>query len=171
MSFGAEPGFCGTVHKKMTSILIFLEMFNDSFLTPALFLLCFFSLFFLDLLLPHPPRAQEIFRQAMHSPVVRLEVVPSSNRESYEKSLIGQLFSNSSGPDSSPRIAKTKELPPPVKAKPVFKPNENPATRLSEDSATLEAAVRICLSILRYLDFRHLDIVEPPENLFTYVKC
>ncbi|GLD72142.1 partitioning defective 3 homolog B-like protein [Lates japonicus] len=86
-------------------------------------------------------QAQEVFRQAMRSPVVRLEVVPSSNRERYEKSLIGQLFGNSAGPDNSPRIAKTKEPPPPVKAKPVFKPSENPTTRLAEDSATLEAAV------------------------------
>ncbi|XP_056244818.1 partitioning defective 3 homolog B isoform X2 [Seriola aureovittata] len=86
-------------------------------------------------------QAQEVFRQAMRSPVVRLEVVPSFNRERYEKSLIGQLFGNSAGPDSSPRIAKTKEPPPPVKAKPMFKPSENPATRLAEDAAVLEAAV------------------------------
>uniref|UniRef100_A0A8C9XY96 PDZ domain-containing protein n=1 Tax=Sander lucioperca TaxID=283035 RepID=A0A8C9XY96_SANLU len=66
-------------------------------------------------------QAQEVFRQAMRSPVVRLDVVPSCHRERYEKSLIGQLFGNSAGPDSSPRIAKTKEPPPPVKAKPVFK--------------------------------------------------
>ncbi|XP_044072439.1 partitioning defective 3 homolog B isoform X2 [Siniperca chuatsi] len=85
-------------------------------------------------------QAQEVFRQAMRTPVVRLEVVPSSNRERYEKSLIGQLFGNSAGPDSSPGIAKTKEPPPPVKAKPVFKPSENPTTRLAEEGATLEVA-------------------------------
>ncbi|XP_070770529.1 partitioning defective 3 homolog B [Enoplosus armatus] len=85
-------------------------------------------------------KAQEVFRQAMRTPVVRLEVVPSSNRECYEKSLIGQLFGNSAGPDSSPRTAKTKEPPPPVKAKPVFKPSENLATRLAEEAATMEAA-------------------------------
>ncbi|KAF1382340.1 hypothetical protein PFLUV_G00142750 [Perca fluviatilis] len=86
-------------------------------------------------------QAQEVFRQAMRSPVVRLDVVPSSNRERYEKSLIGQLFGNSAGPESSPRIAKTKEPPPPVKAKPVFKPSENPTIRLAEEAATVEAAV------------------------------
>ncbi|XP_070693843.1 partitioning defective 3 homolog B isoform X2 [Pempheris klunzingeri] len=85
-------------------------------------------------------QAQEVFRQAMRSPLVRLEVVPSSNRERYEKNLIGQLFANSAGPDSSPRIAKTKEPPPPVKAKPVFKPSENPTTRLAEEAAAMEAA-------------------------------
>uniref|UniRef100_A0A3Q0S2M8 Par-3 family cell polarity regulator beta b n=1 Tax=Amphilophus citrinellus TaxID=61819 RepID=A0A3Q0S2M8_AMPCI len=79
-------------------------------------------------------QAQDVFRQAMRSPVVRLEVVPSSNRERYEKSLIGQLFGNSTGPSSSPRTGKTKEPPPPVKAKPVFKPSENPATRLAEET-------------------------------------
>ncbi|KAM4609166.1 LOW QUALITY PROTEIN: partitioning defective 3 homolog B-like [Polymixia lowei] len=86
-------------------------------------------------------QAQEVFRQAMRSPVVRLEVVPSSNRERYEKSLIGQLFSNNPGPDSSPRITKSKEPPPPIKAKPAFKPSESPAMRLADDAATLEAAV------------------------------
>ncbi|XP_030284431.1 partitioning defective 3 homolog B isoform X1 [Sparus aurata] len=85
-------------------------------------------------------QAQEVFRQAMRSPLVRLEVVPSSNRERYEKSLIGQLFGNVAGPDSSPRVAKSKEPPPPVKAKPVFKPSENPATRLAEDAVSVEAA-------------------------------
>ncbi|KAM9850884.1 partitioning defective 3 homolog B isoform 2-T2 [Aulostomus maculatus] len=84
-------------------------------------------------------QAQEVFRQAMHSPVVRLEVVPSSSRERYEKSLIGQLF-NSAGPDGSPRTTKTKDPPPPIKAKPVFKPPDNPATRQAEDAATPEPA-------------------------------
>ncbi|XP_029385907.1 partitioning defective 3 homolog B-like isoform X3 [Echeneis naucrates] len=84
-------------------------------------------------------QAQEVFRQAMHSPVVRLEVVPSFNKEGYEKSLIGQLFGNSAGPDSSPRITKNKE-PPPVKAKPVFKRAETPPTRLAEDGPIQEPA-------------------------------
>ncbi|XP_077473613.1 partitioning defective 3 homolog B-like [Stigmatopora argus] len=85
-------------------------------------------------------QAQEIFRQAMHSPVVSLEVLPSSNRERFEKGLIGQLFSNNGAPDSSPRIPKTKELPPPVKAKPVFKPQESAVVRVAEDSNSLETA-------------------------------
>ncbi|XP_077393283.1 partitioning defective 3 homolog B-like isoform X2 [Festucalex cinctus] len=85
-------------------------------------------------------QAQEIFRQAMHSPVVSLEVLPSSNRERFEKSLIGQLFSSNAGPDSSPRIPKTKEPPPPVKAKPWFKPPESAIGRVAEDAGTLEAA-------------------------------
>lgn len=93
--------------------------------------------------LSHPPRAQEVFRQAMRSPVVRLEVVPSSNRERYEKSLIGQLFGTSAGPNSSPQITKTKEPPPPVKAKPVFKPSENPTMRLGEEAAPMEAAISV----------------------------
>ncbi|XP_041662560.1 partitioning defective 3 homolog B isoform X2 [Cheilinus undulatus] len=84
-------------------------------------------------------QAQEVFRQAMRSPIVRLEVVPSSNRERYEKSLIGQLFGNSAGPESSPRITKTKEPPPPVKAKPAFKPPENPSTRMTDEAAIMEA--------------------------------
>ncbi|XP_041857189.1 partitioning defective 3 homolog B isoform X2 [Melanotaenia boesemani] len=83
-------------------------------------------------------QAQDIFRQAMRSPLVCLEVVPSSNRERYEKSLIGQLFGNSTAPNSSPHITKTKEPPPPIKAKPVFKPSESPATRLAEEAAPPE---------------------------------
>ncbi|XP_033990188.1 partitioning defective 3 homolog B isoform X1 [Trematomus bernacchii] len=86
-------------------------------------------------------QAQEVFRQAMRSQVVRLEVVPSSNRERYEKSFIGQLIGNNAGPDSSPRVAKSKPPPPPIKAKPVFKPSENPAMRLAEEAASTEAAV------------------------------
>ncbi|XP_056145148.1 partitioning defective 3 homolog B isoform X2 [Lampris incognitus] len=86
-------------------------------------------------------QAQEVFRQAMRSPVVRLEVIPSTNRDRYEKSLIGQLFNNNPGLDSSPRIAKTKDPPPPIKAKPAFKPSENPAVQLTEDATCLEAAV------------------------------
>lgn len=84
-------------------------------------------------------QAQEVFRQAMRSPVVRLEVVPSSNRERYERSLIGQLFGNNTGHDSSPRITKTKEPPPPVKAKPVFRTSENSPMRLADEAATMEA--------------------------------
>ncbi|XP_076015189.1 partitioning defective 3 homolog B-like, partial [Genypterus blacodes] len=88
-------------------------------------------------------QAQEVFRQAMRSPVVRLEVVPIPNKERYERGLIGQLYCQGHGPDSSPRIAKTKEPPPPVKAKPVFKPPESPAMRLAEDPVSLEAAVSV----------------------------
>ncbi|XP_062311524.1 partitioning defective 3 homolog B-like [Osmerus eperlanus] len=77
-------------------------------------------------------QAQEVFRQAMRSTTMRLEVVPVPNRERYERSLIGQLFQ----PDS-PRAPKTKE-PPPIKAKPNFKPSESPALRLADDSSSLE---------------------------------
>ncbi|XP_072253933.1 partitioning defective 3 homolog B isoform X1 [Leuresthes tenuis] len=83
-------------------------------------------------------QAQDLFRLAMRSPLVCLEVVPSSNRERYEKSLIGQLFGSSAGPNSSPHITKTKEPPPPVKAKPVFKSSANPTTALAEEPASQE---------------------------------
>ncbi|XP_034042512.1 partitioning defective 3 homolog B-like isoform X2 [Thalassophryne amazonica] len=91
-----------------------------------------------DLIYKTFSQAQEIFRQAMHSPVVCLEVVPSSNRERYEKSLIGHLFSSTPHSDSSPRITKTKEPPPLIKAKPVFKLPENSAMRLSDDTVTMD---------------------------------
>lgn len=79
----------------------------------------------------------------MHSPVVRLEVVPSCNRERYEKSLISQLFGDGVATDRSPRTARAKDPPPPVKAKPVLKPSENPALRLAEEAASVEPAVSV----------------------------
>uniref|UniRef100_H3DI39 Par-3 family cell polarity regulator beta b n=1 Tax=Tetraodon nigroviridis TaxID=99883 RepID=H3DI39_TETNG len=88
-------------------------------------------------------QAQEVFRQAMHSPVVHLEVVPSATRERYEKSLIGQLFGNGIGPDASPRVTKAKDPPPPIKAKPTFRPSESPAIRMAEEVAAMETALSI----------------------------
>uniref|UniRef100_A0A3Q0SFR3 Par-3 family cell polarity regulator beta b n=1 Tax=Amphilophus citrinellus TaxID=61819 RepID=A0A3Q0SFR3_AMPCI len=119
---------------------------------------------------------QDVFRQAMRSPVVRLEVVPSSNRERYEKSLIGQLFGNSTGPSSSPRTGKTKEPPPPVKAKPVFKPSENPATRLTpkgkSESPLLKKSPALSSLMASKRGGRRLriDLKKGPEGLgFTVV--
>uniref|UniRef100_A0AAV2K5H6 PDZ domain-containing protein n=1 Tax=Knipowitschia caucasica TaxID=637954 RepID=A0AAV2K5H6_KNICA len=83
-------------------------------------------------------QAQEIFRQAMRSPIVRLEVVSSANRERYEKSLIGQLFNSTPAPEGSPRGPRSKEPPPPVKAKPVFRPPESTAMRIAEDPVPME---------------------------------
>ncbi|XP_051762885.1 partitioning defective 3 homolog B isoform X3 [Ctenopharyngodon idella] len=65
-------------------------------------------------------QAQEIFRQAMRSPIVRLEVVPVFNKERFEKTVIGHLF-NSESPDASTR---TKD-PPPLKVKPMVRPVES----------------------------------------------
>uniref|UniRef100_A0A3Q0S8N8 Par-3 family cell polarity regulator beta b n=1 Tax=Amphilophus citrinellus TaxID=61819 RepID=A0A3Q0S8N8_AMPCI len=118
-------------------------------------------------------QAQDVFRQAMRSPVVRLEVVPSSNRERYEKSLIGQLFGNSTGPSSSPRTGKTKEPPPPVKAKPVFKPSENPATRLGKSESPLlkkSPALSSLMASKRGGRRLRIDLKKGPEGLgFTVV--
>ncbi|KAM9709788.1 partitioning defective 3 homolog B-like isoform 2-T3 [Menidia menidia] len=84
-------------------------------------------------------QAQDLFRSALHSQLVCLEVVPSSNRDRYEKSLIGQLFGSSSGPNSSPQTSKAKEPPPPVKAKPVFKPPASASTQPAEEPASEDA--------------------------------
>uniref|UniRef100_A0A8C0IVL5 Partitioning defective 3 homolog B n=1 Tax=Chelonoidis abingdonii TaxID=106734 RepID=A0A8C0IVL5_CHEAB len=61
-------------------------------------------------------QAQDIFRQAMKSPSVFLEVVPPYNREQYEKSVIAPLclLANDEG------VPKTK-VPPPVLTKPTVK--------------------------------------------------
>ncbi|XP_005998451.1 partitioning defective 3 homolog B isoform X2 [Latimeria chalumnae] len=63
--------------------------------------------------------AQDIFRQAMKSPTVLLEVVPAHNREQYEKSAIGHL----SAMDYENDVPKVK-VPPPVRPKPAVKTAE-----------------------------------------------
>ncbi|XP_056436546.1 partitioning defective 3 homolog B [Gadus chalcogrammus] len=85
-------------------------------------------------------QAQEVFRKAMRSPLVRLEVVPSSNRERYEKHLIGQLFGVPPATEGSPFTARSKEPLPPVKTKPAFKPTDHPANLLAEEAVTPEPA-------------------------------
>lgn len=87
-------------------------------------------------LLYYPFRAQEVFRQAMHSPTVRLEVVPSSKRDRYEKT---------HSTDSSPHFTKAKDPPPPFKAKPM---------RMAEEIASMESAVSVSCSVCAY--YRHL---------------
>ncbi|KAK3568983.1 hypothetical protein QTP86_021610 [Hemibagrus guttatus] len=69
-------------------------------------------------------QSQEVFRQAMRLPAVRLEVLPIANKERFEKSLIGHLFSTDSH-DGSPR---PKE-PPPLKVKPMVRPAESSSCR------------------------------------------
>ncbi|KAJ3591649.1 hypothetical protein NHX12_006781 [Muraenolepis orangiensis] len=76
---------------------------------------------------PSSDPAQEVFRKAMRSPLVLVEVVPSTHRERYEKHLIGQLFGGPPAPDASPSAARSKDPPPPVKTKPAFKPARHPA--------------------------------------------
>ncbi|XP_044201364.1 par-3 family cell polarity regulator beta a isoform X3 [Thunnus albacares] len=48
-------------------------------------------------------QSQEVFRQAMSSPSVHLEVVPVANKPRYEKSLIGQLFTGN-GKESTSKV-------------------------------------------------------------------
>ncbi|XP_066479187.1 partitioning defective 3 homolog B [Tiliqua scincoides] len=62
-------------------------------------------------------QAQDIFRQAMKSQNIILEVVPPYSREQYEKSVIAPLYS----PDNTDHVLKTK-VPPPIHPKPVTKP-------------------------------------------------
>ncbi|KAG5283041.1 hypothetical protein AALO_G00037610 [Alosa alosa] len=64
-------------------------------------------------------QSQEVFRQAMRSSTVRLEVVPNGNRERYERSLIGPLYTSTPEPAAP---ARTKDPPPPVKVKPTLRP-------------------------------------------------
>ncbi|XP_019409315.1 PREDICTED: partitioning defective 3 homolog B isoform X3 [Crocodylus porosus] len=61
-------------------------------------------------------QAQDIFRQAMKSQSVILEVIPPYNREAYEKSVIAPLCLL----DTEEGVPKTK-VPPPVHPKPAMK--------------------------------------------------
>ncbi|GAA6110148.1 partitioning defective 3 homolog B isoform X1 [Tachysurus ichikawai] len=69
-------------------------------------------------------QSQEVFRQAMRLPAVRLEIVPLANKERFEKSLIGHLFST----DSHDRTPRPRE-PPPLKVKPMVRPAESSSCR------------------------------------------
>nr|XP_046238209.1 par-3 family cell polarity regulator beta a isoform X2 [Scatophagus argus] len=71
-------------------------------------------------------QSQEVFRQAMTAPSVRLEVLPLANKPRYEKSLIGQLFTGD-GKDSS---AKAKS-PMVVRAKTNSQPETKQDTRMN----------------------------------------
>ncbi|XP_053137578.1 partitioning defective 3 homolog B isoform X6 [Hemicordylus capensis] len=61
-------------------------------------------------------QAQDIFRQAMKSQNIILEVVPPYNREQYEKSVIASLYSS----DNTEHVSKAK-APPPIHPKPMTK--------------------------------------------------
>lgn len=88
------------------------------------FVRVFFFLWSNPLLFIFLHRSQEVFRQAMRLPTVRLEVLPMTNKERFEKSLIGHLFSTDSH-DGTPR---PKE-PPPLKVKPMVRPAESSSCR------------------------------------------
>ncbi|XP_061659662.1 par-3 family cell polarity regulator beta a isoform X2 [Syngnathoides biaculeatus] len=67
--------------------------------------------------------SQEVFRQALSSPSMHLEVVPVANKLRYEKGLIGQLFSGE-GKDikaKSPMVTRAK-----IDLRPVAKQNSEP---------------------------------------------
>ncbi|XP_065807874.1 par-3 family cell polarity regulator beta a isoform X1 [Labrus bergylta] len=66
-------------------------------------------------------QSQEVFRQAMNTSSVRLEVVPVGNKHRYEKSLIGQLF------DAKEAAAKAKSpMVVPAKTEPQPEPKQEP---------------------------------------------
>ncbi|KAJ8255664.1 hypothetical protein COCON_G00195280 [Conger conger] len=59
-------------------------------------------------------QSQEVFRQAMRSPTMRLQVVPVLNRDRYEKSLIGQLYP----------LERPEDMPLPLNAESFSRPKE-----------------------------------------------
>lgn len=70
-----------------------------------------------------------MFRQAMGSPSVHVEVLPVANKSRYEKSFIGQLFTSDSKDSStkgSPVVTHTKADP-----KPELKPEPKPEPKMN----------------------------------------
>ncbi|XP_064825492.1 par-3 family cell polarity regulator beta a isoform X2 [Oncorhynchus masou masou] len=67
-------------------------------------------------------QSQEVFRQAMCSPLVRLEILPLANKQRYEKRLIGQLFTD--GHDSIPKAKSPLMIHQKMDAKPEGKPEQ-----------------------------------------------
>uniref|UniRef100_A0A4W5JQJ1 PDZ domain-containing protein n=1 Tax=Hucho hucho TaxID=62062 RepID=A0A4W5JQJ1_9TELE len=65
-------------------------------------------------------QSQEVFRQAMCSPLVHLEILPLANKQRYEKRLIGQLFTD--GHDSFPKAKSPLMIHQKMDAKPEVKP-------------------------------------------------
>lgn len=61
------------------------------------------------------PRSQDVFRQAMATPSLHLEVLSVANRTRYEKGLIGQLFTGDgkdlSAKSKSPMLVRAKANP------------------------------------------------------------
>ncbi|KAM7375106.1 hypothetical protein PAMA_014271 [Pampus argenteus] len=82
-------------------------------------------------------QSQEVFRQAMSSSLVHVEVVPVANRPRYEKTLIGQLFTGEGKESSKAKspmvfLAKTEQ---PEHSKQDSKPNARPEVRRPETRA------------------------------------
>eukprot|EP00063_Salmo_salar_P031937 XP_014006772.1 PREDICTED: partitioning defective 3 homolog B isoform X1 [Salmo salar] len=67
-------------------------------------------------------QSQEFFRQAMCSPLVRLEILPLANKQRYEKRLIGQLFTD--GHDYIPKAKSPLMIHQKMDAKPEVKPEQ-----------------------------------------------
>eukprot|EP00063_Salmo_salar_P030811 XP_014005646.1 PREDICTED: partitioning defective 3 homolog B-like isoform X1 [Salmo salar] len=65
-------------------------------------------------------QSQEVFRQAMCSPLVRLEILPLANKQQYEKRLIGQLVTDIH--DSIPKAKSPLVIHQKMDAKPEVKP-------------------------------------------------
>ncbi|XP_032880246.1 partitioning defective 3 homolog B isoform X1 [Amblyraja radiata] len=68
-------------------------------------------------------QAQEIFRKALQYPAVELQIVPSYNRERYEKSAIGSILSHIHEDDSKNKIPPTLGSKPPGKPADLLYPN------------------------------------------------
>ncbi|XP_078085044.1 partitioning defective 3 homolog B-like isoform X2 [Mustelus asterias] len=74
-------------------------------------------------------QAQEVFRNAMQLPVVELHIVPSYNRDRYERAAIGPLNNHIHEDDPKAKI------PPPPRSKPTGKPTELIYSSGSENSS------------------------------------
>lgn len=85
-----------------------------------------------------PPRSQEVFRQAMATTSVRLELLPVANKPRYEKSVIGQLFAADGREPPATTTARSRS-PAVARARPADaqepRPGARQETRLPEARA------------------------------------
>ncbi|XP_075872937.1 par-3 family cell polarity regulator beta a [Nelusetta ayraudi] len=73
-------------------------------------------------------QSQEVFRQAMATPSVRLELLPVANKPSYEKSVIGQLFA-ADGRESPATTTARAKSPAVARARPADAQESRPGGR------------------------------------------
>ncbi|XP_028835617.1 par-3 family cell polarity regulator beta a isoform X2 [Denticeps clupeoides] len=77
-------------------------------------------------------QSQEIFRLAMSSPIVNLEVLPVANKLRYEKSLIGLLPIANTGAEASPKSRSPVPLRPTLETPPRFPEAPTAATTFTQ---------------------------------------
>ncbi|KAM3917429.1 partitioning defective 3 homolog B [Leptodactylus fuscus] len=107
-----------------------------------------------DLLDKSFTQAQDVFRQSMKHPSVLVEVIPSQNRELYERANISSLSVSDNHDDEDDEVPNIKPPPPPINAK--------LNSKMTEQSNGLESAQPLYPSQVPDLA-SHLGTYSPPS--------